>query len=43
MAVRHGVGFDPAATGIGEEVLAGVHRRVHGAQDGAGHRDAGVT
>lgn len=43
VAIRHGVGFDPAATGIGEEVLAGVHRGVHGTQDGAGHRDAGLT
>lgn len=37
VAIRHGVGFDPAATGVSEEVLAGVHRGVHGAQDGAGH------
>lgn len=37
VAVRNGVGFDPAAAGIGEEVLAGVHPGVHGTQDGAGH------
>lgn len=37
VAVRYRVGLDPASTGIGEEVLAGVHRGVHGTQDGAGH------
>lgn len=42
VAIGEGVGLDPTPAGIAEEVLAGIHRAVQGAEDGAGDGDAGL-
>lgn len=41
VAIREGVGLDPAPAGIAKKVLAGIHRPVQRAEDGAGDGDAG--